>query len=85
LGEGMILELNSIVPLVTILGAAAAPTIAAIWAEGRRKRDARKAAETAAEAIVQSMTRYEDRTFVILSMAFAILIGTKLVVLFRYW
>jgi hypothetical protein len=45
----MILELNSLVPLVTILGAAAAPTIAAIWAEGGRKRDARKAAERAAE------------------------------------
>jgi hypothetical protein len=40
----MIFELNSLVPLVTILGAASAPTIAAIWAEGRRKRDARDAA-----------------------------------------
>jgi hypothetical protein len=45
----MILELNSIVPLVTILGAAAAPTIAAMWAEGRRGRDARRAARERAE------------------------------------
>ena len=41
----MILELNSLVPIVTIIGAAAAPTIAAIWAESRRNRDARIAAE----------------------------------------
>jgi hypothetical protein len=39
----MILDLTSIIPLITIIGAAAAPTIAAIWAEGRRKRDARMA------------------------------------------
>jgi major membrane immunogen (membrane-anchored lipoprotein) len=41
----MILEINSLIPLVTILGAAAAPTIAAVWA----RRDARMAAERAAE------------------------------------
>jgi hypothetical protein len=46
----MILELNSLVPLVTILGAASAPTIAAIWAEGRRNRDARMAAGLAVVA-----------------------------------
>jgi hypothetical protein len=45
----MILELNSLVPIVTILGAAAAPTIAAIWAERRRERDARRAARERAE------------------------------------
>ena len=45
----MILELNSLVPIVTIIGAAAAPTIAAIWAESRRNRDARIAAEKVSE------------------------------------
>ena len=48
--NNMILELNSFVPLVTILGAAAAPTIAAIWAESRRKRDAKMAAGLAVVA-----------------------------------
>jgi hypothetical protein len=41
----MILEINSLIPLVTILGAAAAPTIAAIWSEDRRKRDSRNVAK----------------------------------------
>jgi hypothetical protein len=47
----MILEINSLVPLVTIMGAASAPTIAAIWAEGRRKRDARDAAKNVNEKL----------------------------------
>ena len=47
----MIFELNSLVPLVTILGAASAPTIAAIWAEGRRMRDARDAAKNVNEKL----------------------------------
>jgi hypothetical protein len=47
--NGMIIDLNSFVPIVTILGAAAAPTIAAIWAEGRRNRDARRAVIERAE------------------------------------
>jgi hypothetical protein len=42
--------LNSFVPLVSIIGAAAAPTIAAIWAESRRKRDAKMAAGLAVVA-----------------------------------
>lgn len=44
----MMVDLNSIVPLATIVGAAAAPTMAAIWAEGKRSRDATRAAEAAA-------------------------------------
>jgi hypothetical protein len=43
----MILELDSLIPLTTILGAAAAPTIAAIWAENRRKRDVKMAVDLA--------------------------------------
>jgi hypothetical protein len=43
----MIIDLTSIIPLVTIVGAAAAPTIAAIWAENRRKRDVKMAADLA--------------------------------------
>jgi hypothetical protein len=39
----MIIDLTSIIPLVTIVGAATAPTIAAIWAENRRKRDVKMA------------------------------------------
>jgi hypothetical protein len=46
----MVFDLNSVVPIVTIIGVASAPTIAAIWAEGRRNRDVRKAAELAAVA-----------------------------------
>jgi hypothetical protein len=37
-------------PLVTIVGAAAAPTVAAVWAENRRKRDVKMADLAAATA-----------------------------------
>jgi hypothetical protein len=50
LGEGkLVFDINSLIPIVTIIGAASAPTIAAIWAENRRKRDAREAARERAE------------------------------------
>jgi hypothetical protein len=42
----MVVDIGSFIPLVTILGAAAAPTIAAIWAERKRAKDARRAQES---------------------------------------
>jgi flagellar hook-associated protein FlgK len=45
----MMINLNDLIPLATILGAAAAPTIAAIWAESRRDRDAKIAAQKVSE------------------------------------
>jgi flagellar hook-associated protein FlgK len=45
--------LNSIVPLATIVGAAAAPTIAAIWAGRVADRNAQKAADLAALAAMK--------------------------------
>jgi hypothetical protein len=45
----MILEIDSILPLVTILGAAFAPTIASIWAGHTANKNAEKAAIKASE------------------------------------
>jgi hypothetical protein len=46
--------IDSFVPLVTILGAASAPTLALIWAESRRQRAA-LAAETLLAAAVKEI------------------------------
>ena len=46
----MIFELNSLVPLVTIMGAAMAPTVAAIWARNGQAREAKDAARLASVA-----------------------------------
>ena len=49
----MIIELNSLIPLMTIIGAATAPVISQIWAEGRRARDAKDAARFASIAAMK--------------------------------
>jgi hypothetical protein len=46
------MNVDSFVPLVTILGAASAPTLALIWAEARRKR-----AELAVETMLATALR----------------------------
>jgi hypothetical protein len=59
----VVIEINSFVPLATILGAAAAPTIAAIWAEGKRAKDALRAADYAAIAALK-VAEVKDATII---------------------
>jgi type II secretory pathway pseudopilin PulG len=51
----MVVEINSLIPLVTILGAAAAPTIAA-WSAGRvANKNAKQAADAAHLAAMKAV------------------------------
>lgn len=49
----MLVQIDSFIPLVTIIAAASAPVISSIWAEGRRAKDAKRAAELAAIAAMK--------------------------------
>jgi hypothetical protein len=63
-GMHMILDLTSIIPLVTIIGAAAAPTIAAVWAEHTRRRDAKMAdmkLDTIHTLVISQLSQAVDR------------------------